>query len=194
MMAARKIKLLLLIIIIGLSSQVSGQMRQVYSDLVNTSNDIEKISFYSPTSGYIASTGTPNDWVGFTTDSGRTITKRFITSGNVNYNGYSVNLLFGFSIKGVKAFSQDTLIAYGDYGFVPSILYSTNGGLNFLLVFHSLYGPNHFSVIYDMLFPQNNAIGYAVDGYRILKTTDKGLSWFPMFADPTDPFDALDAI
>ena len=169
-------------------------MRQVYSDIVSTNNNIQKISFYSPSSGYIASTDNSFDWVGFTSDSGRTITKRFITLGNVNYNGYSVNLTFGFGIKGVKAFNQDTLIAYGDYGFVPSILYSTNGGLSYLLVFHSKYSLTAFSEICDMIFPQNNALGFAVDGYRILKTTDKGLSWFTMQSDANAPFDALDAI
>src|SRR4051812_39870410 len=93
----------------------NSQMRQIYSDLVSTSNDIRKLSFYSPSTGYVASTGAPDDWIGFTSDSGRTLIKRYITNTNVNYNGYSVNLTFGFGIQGVKAFSQDTVIVYGDY-------------------------------------------------------------------------------
>ncbi len=81
----------------------NSQLRQVYVD-VNEDNDIRKISFYSPSQGYIAF----RDWIGFTTDSGRTFIQKYITATNVNYNGYSnVNLTFGFGIKGVKAFNQD---------------------------------------------------------------------------------------
>ena len=141
---------------------LTAQLRQVYLDLVSTNNHIQKISFYSPSSGYIASTDNASDFVGFTTDSGHTIIKRYITLANVNFNGYPVNLTFGFSISGVKAFNQDTILAYGDYGFVPSILYSTNGGLSYILLFHSSPGNGQFTYVNDMVFPQNNNIGRCV--------------------------------
>ena len=173
---------------------LTAQLRQVYLDQVSTNNHIQKISFYSPSSGYIASTDNASDFVGFTTDSGHTIIKRYITLANVNFNGYPVNLTFGFSISGVKAFNQDTILAYGDYGFVPSILYSTNGGLSYILLFHSSPGNGQFTYVNDMVFPQNNNIGYAVDGYRILKTADRGINWTPVSYDPSAPYDALDAI
>ena len=187
----RIIFLLTLLFLAGKSG--FSQMRQIYSDVVNTSNDIRKLSFYSPTSGYVASTEASDDWIGFTSDSGRTFIKRYITLGNVNYNGYNVNLTFGFGIQGVKAFSQDTLIVYGDYGLVPAILYSTNGGVSYILIFHSQAG-TYFHEVYDMVFPQNNNIGYAVDGFRILKTIDKGQSWSVSAIDYSAPFDALDGI
>ena len=184
--------LLTILLIINISE---GQMRQIYSDLSSTNNEIKKISFYSPSSGYIASTGHSEDWVGFTSDSGRTIIKRPITLGNVNYNGYSVNLTFGFSIRGVKAFNRDTLIAYGDYGWVPAILYSNNGGLSFLLVYHSQFNPLQlYGPVADMIFPQNNNIGYAVDADRILKTTNHGLSWTAIRTDPGSFFENIEAI
>lgn len=167
-------------------------MRQIYSNLTGTNNNIKKISFYSASQGYIASSDNGGCWVGFTTDSGRTITKRFITQSNVNYNGYSVNL--PFILEGVKAFSQDTIIAYGGFNLTPAILYSTNGGLTYLLVFHSQFGPTQIGWVYDMSFPQNNNIGFAVDGYRILKTTNKGQSWVTSLSDGNGPFGALDAI
>lgn len=150
-----------------------SQMRQVYLD--NTEgNEIYKMSFYEPQEGYIGF----RDWIGYTIDSGKTYTKKFITAGNVDYNGYSVNLTFGFEINGVKAFDQNTLIAYGDYGLVPAILYSTNGGSTFKLVFHSQFDPFALSSgVTDMIFPQNGTTGYAVDADRVLKTTDKGLNW-----------------
>ena len=173
----------------------TAQMRQIYVDPGGDYKIIRKISFYSASHGYIASTDNGPPFVGFTTDSGRTFTKRFITLGNVNYNGYSVNLTFGFDISGVKAFNQDTIIAYGDYGFVPAILYSTNGGLSYLLVYHSQFSPNQLSTgITDMVFPENNNTGYAVDADRILKTTNKGLSWSVVRTDPNSYFNHIEAV
>lgn len=150
----------------------SAQMRQVYLDNV-AGNDIHKSSFYSPSTGYVAF----RDWVGYTSDSGRTYIKKYITTSNVNYNGNSVNLTFGFSISGVYAFNQNTFIVYGDYGFVPAILYTSNGGNNYNLIYHSQYGVLPNSTITDMVFPQNGSIGYAIDFNRILKTTNGGLTW-----------------
>lgn len=69
----------------------------------------------------------------FTSDSGRTLTKRYITSSNVNFNGYDV--AFPFLINGVKAFNQDTVLAYGSYNVTPAILRSVDGGLSLPLFF-----------------------------------------------------------
>lgn len=154
-------------------------------------NEIFKCSFYSPSTGYIGF----RDFVGFTTDSGRTIIQKQITTGNVNYNGYSVNLTFGFYILGLKAFNQNNIIVYGHYGLVPSILYSTNGGTSFTLVFHSQFIPTQLSTgITDMVFPQNNSIGYAIDADRILKTTDGGINWNTIRIDHNSCFDRLEGI
>lgn len=154
-------------------SATNAQMKQAYLD-TEASNEIYKISFYSASAGYVAF----QNWLGYTTDTGKTFTKKYITSSNVNYNGYSVNLTFGFTINGVKAFSQNTILAYGDYGFVPAILYSTNGGTSFTLVYHSQYNPLQFKTgITDMIFSQGSSIGYAIDADRILKTINGGLTW-----------------
>ena len=172
------------------SDFASAQMRQLYVDNV-ADNEIYKLSFYSPSEGYVAF----RDWIGYTTDSGRTFTKKYITTGNVNFNGYSVNLTFGFGIKGVKAFNQNTIIAYGDYGLIPAILYSTNGGTSYTLIYHSQFNSFELTTgITDMVFPQNGSIGYAIDGDRILKTTNQGLSWATAFTRPNACFDRLDAI
>src|SRR5687768_14671988 len=98
-----------------LSFQASSQMRQIYVETLQPDNEIRGISFYSPSHGFVGF----KDWIGFTSDSGRNFVKKYITWSNVDYNGYSVNLTFGFTIEGVKAFSADTVIAYGDYGWVP---------------------------------------------------------------------------
>lgn len=178
-----------------LSAKSYGQVRQVHIDTINANNDIYKLSFYSPSHGYIASSGVPDDWVGFTSDSGHTYTKKYITLSNVDYNGYGVNLTFGFIIEGVSAFSQDTLLAYGHYGLVPSILYSTNGGNTFKLVYHNQFNNLQLSTgIKDMVFPQNDNIGYAVDADRILKTTNRGVSWMVVHTNPNSYFDFLEEI
>lgn len=154
----------------------SAQMRKIYSNTDQTSNDLCKLSFYSPSQGYVAF----SSWIGFTADSGRTFAKKPITLSNVNYNGYSVNLTFGFSIMGVKSFDQNNLLVYGDYGAIPAILYSVDGGNTFKLVFHSQINPLKVSLtngVADMDFSPNTNTGFAVDEDRILKTTDKGLTW-----------------
>ncbi|MCF6407300.1 FG-GAP-like repeat-containing protein [Chitinophaga filiformis] len=164
----------LVIICIFSLSPALAQMRQMYLD-TDEDNDIKKISFYSPNEGYVAF----RNWIGYTTDSGKTFTKKFITVNNVNYGNYTnINITFGFGINGVKAFDKNSIIVYGDYGLVPSILYSTDGGNSFKLVFHSQFDPLELRIgIRDIIFPQNDNIGYAIDADRILKTTDKGINW-----------------
>ena len=112
----------------------------------------------------------------------------------MDYNGYSVNLTFGFGISGIKAFDQNTLLVYGDYGFVPSILSSTDGGNTFKLIYHSQYDPSVLRTgIEDMIFPQDNFTGYAVDADRILKTTNQGMTWTVVDIDPGGYFSRVEA-
>lgn len=179
-----------LVIVQVVSIRVCSQMRQVFRD-TNEDNDIRKISFYSGSQGYVAT----RDWIGFTSDSGKSFIKKYITLDNVDYNGYTVNVTFGFGIKGVKAFTQDSIIVYGDYGLVPAILYSTNGGNSFKLIFHSQFNPNVLRTgITDMIFPQNNNIGFAIDADRILKTVNKGATWTTIWNEQGSYFDYLEAV
>ncbi|HEX6430494.1 MAG TPA: IPT/TIG domain-containing protein, partial [Niastella sp.] len=166
-------------------------MRQLSVDATDGMNEVQEFSFYAPSEGYVAF----SKYIGFTTDSGRTFTRKYITFSNVNYNTYPVNLTFGFGIKGVKAFNQDTIIVYGDYGIVPSILYSTDRGNSFTLVYHDRYDVFAFkSGITSMIFPQDHTIGYAVEADRILKTTDKGRNWFVVRLDVDRYYDHVVAI
>ncbi|UEG49817.1 hypothetical protein LK994_14340 [Ferruginibacter lapsinanis] len=164
-------------------------MRQIYLDNAEDDCEIEKLSFYSPSEGYVAFTY----FIGYTIDSGRTFTKKFITLSNVDFNGYSVNLTFGFGIEGVKAFNKNALIVYGHYGFIPAILYSTDGGSTFKLVYQSQFSDN-FSWIKDMIFPENNSIGYAIDDDRIFKTINGGLTWNVIAIQPRSFFNYLEAV
>ncbi|HRI21604.1 MAG TPA: hypothetical protein PLA68_11655, partial [Panacibacter sp.] len=167
-------------------------MRYLNLDTLKENNSIKKFSFYTPSEGYISS----QFWIGYTVDSGHTVTKKYITLSNVDYNGhYDVNLTFGFGINGVKAFSKNNILVYGHYGFVPAVLTSTDGANTFKLIFLSLYTQLAFNDgIKDMAFPENTNIGYAVDADRILKTTDKGNNWFTLRIDPESYFEMLEPI
>jgi photosystem II stability/assembly factor-like uncharacterized protein len=170
--------------------KVSGQMRRIFLD-ADQDNSIKKISFYNPAQGYVAF----EKWIGYTSDSAHTFTKKYITLANVNYNGYSVNLTFGFGVNGVKAFDQNTILVYGHYGLVPAILSSVDGGNTFKLIYHSQYNPLQFHTgITDMIFPENGAVGYAVDADRILKTTNQGQTWSVSAVSPLQYFDKLEAV
>jgi hypothetical protein len=188
--ACRLFCLLLFVqVLAGFLNTASAQMRQVYQDK-DEDNQVENISFYSPSSGFVAFT----NWLGYTTDSGRTYTKKFITIGNVDFGLYSVNLTFGFGINGVKAFDKDKLVVYGDYGLVPAILYSSDGGNSFKLIYHSQYDPMQLRTgITDLVFLPDNKTGYAIDADRILKSNDGGISWSNVLISPGSYFDHIEA-
>lgn len=170
---------LILICTLSLVTSTRAQMRLIYYDTLQDDNHINKICMLDAAEGYIAFTR----FIGYTTDSGRHYNKKFITLANVDYNGFAPNLTFGFGIRGVVALSRDTILAYGDYGFVPSILYSTNGGNTYKLIYHDQFNPQQLRYgIADMVFPGNGAVGYAVDCDRILKTTDRGRNWVQVYA------------
>jgi hypothetical protein len=187
-----KLALSLTFSLIGLlyAQFATSQMRQIYLDS-EADNELLKSSFYSPSEGYVAF----RDWIGYTADTGRTFTKKYITLANVDFGSYSVNVTFGFIIFGVKAFNQNTIIAYGHYGLVPAILRSTNGGNNFTLVFHGLYNPAQFNgEITDMNFPVDNLVGFAVDGDRVLKTVNGGVTWSVVRIEPNRLFTNVQAV
>lgn len=153
-----------------------GQLKQIYKDS-NEDNEVRKFSLYSKTEGYIAF----KDWIGYTVDGGATFEKKRVTLTNVNFNGYQVNLTFGFAISGVKAFDKNNLIVYGDYGLVPTILTSADGGATYKVVFHRQSSDTKFSHMVDMVFPGNGNIGYAIDEDRIIRTIDKGQNWISAY-------------
>ena len=168
-----------------------AQMREVYVDNLQTNNNIYQISFLSPTDGFVAFA----NWVGYTTDSGRTFSKKYITLSNVNFNGYNVNLTFGFGIGGVKALSRDTVLVYGNYGFVPSILYSVDGGNSYTLIYQSQLNSQQLTRgVMNMVFPENSDIGYAVEADRIIKTTNRGKTWFAVLNSPNGFFNFAEGV
>jgi len=184
------LKFILLSLLLGYTalSPIRAQLRAIHTEQTS-SNHVEKFSFYSAAEGYVAFSYD----IAFTQDSGRTFIKKPITIFNVDFGNYSVNFTFGFYINGVKAFNQDNVIVYGNYGFIPAILRSTNGGNTWKLVYHSQALPNSLSIgIKEMTFAPNGVIGYAADPGRILKTTDGGISWTVVRFEPDQLYSQLE--
>lgn len=158
------------------------QFREIYKDN-DPENHIKGISFINSTTGFVAF----NKFIGYTQDSGKTFTKYPIYVSNTDFNNYSVGLTFGFSPKGVIALSTDSLFVFGDYSFEPSILFSSNRGQSWKLLYHqnaNFNAPNYSEGITDLVFPGNGAIGYAIHHEGILKTTNRGRNWSPIFSAP----------
>ncbi|HTN06525.1 PKD domain-containing protein [Agriterribacter sp.] len=176
----RDFRLSLLLLLFTAPLCVCGQFRNIYSD-PDPTNQIQGIHFISAKEGYVIS----KNWMGYTQDSGHTFIKKYITASNVDFNGYYVNLTFGFNPSGIHAFNKDTLIIYGDYGFVPAILVSSNQGNSFKLIYHSTLKLSiDNNGIESMCFPENAEIGYAVERNRILKSINRGKTWSIIFNDP----------
>ena len=184
-------KFVLIFLLFSAGINVTAQMRQVYLDNFVPGNEISKISFYSPSQGFVAF----RDWIGFSLDSGKTFTPKYITGANTNTNGYIINTIAGFAINGVKAFDQNNITVFGDYGLVPAILQSTDGGNNFIIRYYSQFNSMQlFTGIKDVVFPQNMVTGYAVDADRVLKTTNQGINWNVVRTDPGSFFNVLNAV
>ena len=156
-----------------------GQFRKIYLDSDST-NEVRNISFISPKEGFVIF----DKYIGYTQDSGHTFTRKYITINNVDYNGYYVNLTFGFDLKGIHVYNKDSFLVYGDYGFVPSILLTINQGNTFKLIYNSTLQLSTLNAgVQNMVFPEHNGIGYAVETNRILKTTNNGMTWNSILND-----------
>ncbi len=150
------------------------------------------MSFYSRSEGYVAF----KDWLGYTTDSGRTFTKIFFTASNVTVPSKFLPILNfpHFVIMGVKAFNKDTLFAFGNYAGDPAILYSTNHGNTFTMVY---YNTNHTAGgrgVMAMAFPGNANMGFATYADGILQTNDRGKTWFTNLYYPNILFSHIEVL
>jgi photosystem II stability/assembly factor-like uncharacterized protein len=154
--------------------QTQAQWRTIYQG-PDSLNNVLSASFFSPTAGFIAT----NKWIGYTIDSGYTYQQRYIGNGNVNFGTSSVNLTFGFSPSDIQAFNGTTLVASGNYGYEPSVLYSTDGGNSWTLAYHKNLPGTDASAnsVYQMSFPGGGSAGYAVQHNEIIKTINGGQSW-----------------
>ena len=170
-------KRLIILLTVFSSLYVQAQWRTIYQD-TDSLNNITAASFFTPASGFVAS----NDWIGFTTDSGHTFQQRNATLTNVNYGGYPVNLTFGFAASDIQAFGSNTLVVSGNYGWEPSILYSSNGGASWQLVYHAPLTSAASNSEYQMSFPGAGSTGYAVQNNEIVKTTNGGQSWTTVYS------------
>src|SRR5215213_1613989 len=138
-------------------------------------NTINGASFINPSTGFLAFT----KFIGYTTDSGHTYLPRYVRYDNTDFNNfYGVNLTFGFEASGVHAFSSDSLVVFGDFGWEPAILFSANQGQTWKLVFHKPLNPSAPTLgnaVTNLKFQGN--IGLAVHHEGILKSTNRGQTW-----------------
>ena len=157
-----------------------AQFREKYRGGVVT-NDVNGMFFLTPSTGFVAF----SNYVGFTQDSGKTYTNRPISYTNVDFNGFlPVGLTYGFTPHGVLAFSTDSLLVYGDFSFEPSILFSKDQGLTWKMVYHVPLNVNApLSEGFTDLKMIGNT-GFAVHHEGILKTIDRGQTWFPVVNQP----------
>ncbi|HEX2534658.1 MAG TPA: YCF48-related protein, partial [Chitinophagaceae bacterium] len=180
---ARSIRCLIVLFAVLTAVSARAQFRELRRS-PGAKNEISGISFVSPSTGYI--TYRFNNTVGYTTDSGRTFTQRTFRNSNTQMSMFMLaNLDMGVNINGVKALSAQTLLLYGDALGLPIILHSDNGGLSWRLVLVRPYNPGAPAFnegITDIEFPGNGSTGYAVHHEEVLRTTDGGLTWTPVFA------------
>ena len=176
------LRLIVFIAGIFISTGSAAQFRQKYSG-GNVNNDILGMSFLTPSTGFVAFT----NFIGFTQDSGQTYIQRFITAGNTDFNGYSVNLTNGFLPRGVHAFTTDSLFAYGSYTAAPAILFSANQGVTWKLMNQRNPSTDIYNRIFDIAFPGNGNIGIAVHHLEVLRSTNRGQTWTPvLFTNKTE--------
>lgn len=164
-----------------------GQFRKIFSNSYSNS-DVQTIQFISDKEGYCAF----REWIGYTPDSGRTFKEIRISSPNVNFNGYPVNITFGFGINGIHAFNRNEILVYGQYGGVPSILYSSDGGNTFKLQYHSPSGYSGEGT--TRIVFTSRSTGYATEQDRIMKSTDGGLSWQQVLDSYKNNFSDIQAL
>jgi photosystem II stability/assembly factor-like uncharacterized protein len=153
-----------------------AQFREKYRGGAVT-NDVNGIFFLTASTGFVAF----SNYIGFTQDSGKTYIHRPISFTNTNFNGFfPVGLTYGFTPRGVLAFSTDSLLVYGDYSFEPSILFSKDQGLTWKMVYHVGLNINApLSEGFTDLKMIGNT-GFAVHHEGVVKTTDHGQTWFPV--------------
>lgn len=159
-------------------------------DPLDKENVVRGMHFISPATGYVAF----KNKVGFTTDSGHTYTWKNVSMGNVDYATNPVNLTFGFHQNGVKAIDQQTILAYGHYGWENTILRSVDGGNTYRVVFYRPLGTLSSKGVTDISLAPGNAIAYAVDNDLILKSTNGGSSWSAVYSAANTFFSHVQAI
>lgn len=175
-----------LLISLAATAQLREKIRQI-----DHNTPLKAISFSTPKEGFFAAT---EKMFWFTPDSLFTYEKREIRNDNVDFNGHTVNLTFGFIIDALHAFGKNELLIGGEYGGVPAILHSADNGQTFKLVFHhqaaftqSLNGISKF------VFPGNGNTGFAISLHHILRSTDRGKTWQILQTNTTHAFKSLSA-
>lgn len=167
-----------------------SQISRIYPQDPENNTEVRSVSFYSATEGYAAI----DLKVAFTSDGGKTWSPRDVKTTNVNWRNYPVNSLLNFSAFGVFALDNQRFFVYGSYGYSNCILYSSDNGATYTLVFYNLAQVDTDQLgIQDLKMPGNN-MGFAIDNDRIMRSSDNGLNWNYIRNDPGSKFFSINAI
>ena len=162
-------------------------MRSIHID-PPSGKTTKKISFCSASEGFLVLSNSTD--VKYTADSGRNFVSLPITNAIIDFNGFPYTVVGPFSPSGVLPISPDTIFVYGDFTTSPAILYSTNRGQSYKVTY---FNEIDTAIVIDMVFPQNDNVGYAISKDRVLKTTDRGQTWSTMLLNYNHGFTFLEA-
>ncbi|PVD50557.1 hypothetical protein DC498_19215 [Terrimonas sp.] len=183
-----KLKFFILIAFLSIVFTTQGQFRKIYLDS-DSKNDIVGIHLLSAKEGFVAF----KKWIGYTQDSGYTFNKRYLDQ--VNIDGSFINVSSVFDINGVYAIDKNRIFVFGSFGFEPSLLLSTNGGISYDFVYHAQVIVNvENDGVQKIDFPTKSSVGYAIDNIRVLKTSNNGQSWSIVYEDRNAVFNDISFI
>ena len=164
-------KRMLLCLFMSLTQMVQGQWETMHHE-ASTGRHIRDFHFYNAKEGYIAFA----DALAHTADQGRTVS-RFST-----YRGLDTLINFAYRSKQVYAPGRDTIVCAGNIINIPLIIRSTDAGQNWKVVYRE-DNPDGSALptgLERMIF-LNRSTGFVTRKNGILRTTDGGASWQPIF-------------
>lgn len=178
------------VLLVLLPLRFIGQMTPLYRD-ADSSTRLLSMQFLGESDAYVVF----DKWVGYSLDSGRQFQRWEFTTANVQTGAFSADFSQSFKANGVTALNSRNVFVYGQLGGIPTILLTSDSGKNFQLVHFNrdIDSPNDAGV-QNMLFIQNGNRGIAVEHDRILLSTDKGVSWQPVFIDYNANLEKIDFV
>lgn len=111
-----------------------GQMRTIHKD-EDSSLGFKNISLLSAKEGYFST----DKWIGYSTDSGKTLSKRAPSFANVIFSGSTTGNIAKFIINGVLPIDKQSFYVYGHLNHRPTYLISTDRGAYYTMLYSGYY-------------------------------------------------------